>query len=90
MDWLAFSPVISDQLSLQGIDPTWWTCWPMRPGWGVSGLVAWLAARKGLNGGIVFVISAAISPVAGLLYALLIKDHAAEAGVLAGFGKARG
>src|SRR5689334_594525 len=87
MDWLFFSPVISEQLQLQGIDPSLWMLLAYVAWLGVSAGVAFLAGRKGLNKGIVFVISAAVSPLAGLLYILFIKDHAAEAGLLRAFGK---
>jgi sulfoxide reductase heme-binding subunit YedZ len=87
MDWLFISPFLTEQLQLQGIDPTWWMLTAYAVWIGASGLVAWLAGRKGLNAGIVFVISVAVSPLAGLIYFLLIKDKAAEAGLLRSFGK---
>jgi sulfoxide reductase heme-binding subunit YedZ len=83
MDWLLFSPGIALDL---GLDPMLllfgYAGWLL-----VCGAVAYLAKRKGLNPGIVFVISVAISPLAGLLYLLLLKDHAAETAALRSFGK---
>lgn len=87
MDWLFVSPFITEQLQLAGIDPTWIMLLAYAAWLGVSALVSWLAGRKGLNAGIVFVISAVISPLAGLLYLLLVKDKTAEAGMLRVFGK---
>jgi sulfoxide reductase heme-binding subunit YedZ len=83
MDWLALSPFIGQQL---GFDPLLLLL--AYGGWlAVCGLVAYLAARKGLNPGILFVISVAVSPLAGLVYLLLVKDRTQEAGLLRAFGK---
>jgi hypothetical protein len=69
MDWLTLSPFV---LPLEfAFDPALMLL--AYGGWlGVCGLVAFAAARRQLNAGIVFVISVAISPLAGLLYVLLV------------------
>jgi sulfoxide reductase heme-binding subunit YedZ len=84
MDWLTLSPFV---LPLEfAFDPALMLL--AYGGWlGVCGLVALAAARRQLNAGIVFVISVAVSPLAGLLYVLLVKDRSKEAGVLRTFGK---